>query len=98
MEGMHKIYVVISPFNSFLEENYSNNVASKNIFVILMGDVNRDCKVDIFDLAKVGLCYSCEEGEECWLGEECYKADLSGNDKVDIFDLAMVGLNYGEIC
>jgi len=66
--------------------------------VLLKGDVNRDCKVDIFDLAKVGLCYGCMEEQECWTSEDCYKADLSGNKKVDIFDLAIVGLNYGGEC
>ncbi len=61
-------------------------------------DINYDFKVDIFDLAKVGLCYGCMEEQECWTSEDCYKADLSGNGKVDIFDLATVGLNYGREC
>jgi len=64
----------------------------------LEGDVDGNCKVDIFDLAAVGLCYGCQEGQECWTSEECYKADLSGNKKVDIFDLDTVGLNYGNEC
>jgi len=61
-------------------------------------DINYDFKVDIFDLATVGLCYGCMEEQECWTSEECYKADLSRNGKVDIFDLAKVGLNYGREC
>lgn len=62
----------------------------------LPGDVNRDRKVDIFDLAKVGLCYGCSQGERCWT--ECEQADVQTNDKIDIFDLATVGLNYGRTC
>jgi len=71
---------------------------NSGVNVLLLGDVNRDWKVNIFDLAKIGLCYSCKEGEGCWSNEECYKADLSRNGKVDIFDLAIVGLNYGREC
>ena len=83
--------------DNFVPENKSKKI---NIRIIsgVNGDVDGNCKVDIFDLAKVGLCYGCEEREECWESKECYKADLSGNKKVDIFDLATVGLNYGREC
>lgn len=58
----------------------------------LKGDVNNDCKVNILDLASIGLCYGKSS-----IGE-CFNADLSGNGVVDIFDLASVGLNYGRSC
>jgi len=58
----------------------------------LQGDVNGDCKVDILDLAKIGLCYNKDAAGTCAI------ADLSGNSKVDIFDLAEVGINYGKSC
>ncbi len=90
------LLVVAGSLVSFVHAMKSNLQAT--VEVLLRGDVNRDCKVDIFDLAKVGLCYGCQEVQECWSSEECYKADLSGNGKVDIFDLATVGLNYGRSC
>ena len=40
----------------------------------LDGDVDGNCKVDIFDLASVGLCYGCSDGKECWL--ECENAEI----------------------
>lgn len=58
----------------------------------LEGDVNGDCKVDIFDLAKIGLCY----GQAA--AGNCQAADLNKDGKVNIFDLAEVGLNYGKSC
>ena len=38
--GQHEIYVLISPYNSFLELNYSNNMANKSINVSL---ANNSC-------------------------------------------------------
>jgi len=32
--GTHDIYVLISPYNEFLEENYTNNIAFKSIHVV----------------------------------------------------------------
>ena len=61
---------------------------------ILQGDVNGDCKVDIFDLATVGLAYGSQPGDTNWNPN----ADVNNDGKVDIFDLAMVGLNYGREC
>jgi len=70
----------------FPEEEFWNFTTS------IKGDSNNNCKVDIFDLASVGLCYGkIPEGN-------CQDSDLSGNSLVDIFDLAIVGLNYGRSC
>jgi len=56
------------------------------------GDVNSDSKIDIFDLAGVGICYNGKaEGS-------CANADVFTDGKIDIFDLATVGKNYGTSC
>ena len=60
------------------------------------GDINWDCKVDILDLAAVGICYGCKLGEGCW--SNCSNADVKQDDKINIFDLATTGLNYGGSC
>jgi len=57
----------------------------------LNGDTNGDCKVDIFDLAKVGSCYG-----KSLVG--CESADLNADSSINIFDLATVGRYYGSIC
>ena len=56
------------------------------------GDVNNDNKVNIFDLAAVGLAYGSREGEGNWNGD----ADLNMDGQVNIFDMATVGKNYGD--
>ncbi len=74
-------------------------IANIEIFVSqvqekLPGDVNGDCKVNIFDLAAIGLAYGSERGESHWNEN----ADLNNDGKINIFDLAIVGLNYGKVC
>ena len=52
------------------------------------GDINSDFKVDIFDLAKVGLCYGQPPVANC------STVDINKDERIDIFDLATVGKNY----
>ncbi len=59
----------------------------------IAGDVNGDSRVDIFDLAAVGLAFGSQPGDANWKPN----ADLTGDGGIDIFDLATVGLNYGRV-
>lgn len=64
-----------------------------NRIELMNGDVNADGKVDIFDLASIGLYYGTREGDVNWN----WKADIANSvGEIDIFDLAEVGLNYGK--
>jgi len=69
-----------------------NSNLQASVRVLLQGDVDGNCKVDIFDLAIVGLCYG-----QSAIGE-CSSADLNNDNKINIFDLATVGINYGKTC
>lgn len=79
---------------SCIQENTRENLIKNSIeFVyILRGDVNLDDKVDIFDLASVGLSYGTKPGDQYWNEN----ADLNNDKEINIFDLATVGLNYGR--
>jgi len=83
--GMHMIKLIVS-------DSQANIFKEWNITILLRGDVIINNKVDIFDLAKIGLCYSKDAAGTCEV------ADLTGDRKVDIFDLVTVGLNYGRGC
>lgn len=95
-------YNIIANFNELQDSHYYDVTAEQNnlndifIFVLsgLPGDVDGNCKVDIFDLAAVGLAYGSKPGDSNWNEN----ADLTGDGKVNIFDLATFGLNYGRIC
>ncbi len=65
-----------------------------NFPVILDGDANVDCKVDIFDLAAIGLAYDSGVGGVNWN----LNLEFNLDGRVDIFELASVGFNYGKKC
>jgi len=68
-------------------------VLSLNMHII-PGDATQDSKVDIFDLAKVGINFGKTSEDVDWDST----ADVANTiGEIDIFDLAMVGLNYNKI-
>ncbi len=77
-------------------ECYANETLEIEIIEICEGDTTKDCEVNVFDLARVGLCYGCENKQACW--DDCQNADVKPDEVIDIFDLAAVGLNYGRSC
>ncbi len=82
LEDMNGDYVV----------NVLDLVLSQNPKIV-SGDTNADSKVDIFDLATVGLAYGSQPGDANWNPD----ADVANTvDKIDIFDLATVGLNFNK--
>jgi len=60
----------------------------------MMGDVNGDGKVDIFDLTIIALAFGSKPGDPNWNPD----ADLDPNNIIDIFDLVLITLNYGKTC
>ena len=73
---------------------FSNDINETETLRACGGDADRDCDVDIFDLAAVGLAFGSMPGNSNWDG----KSDFDADGDVDIFDLATVGLNYGKNC
>ncbi|MCK4522388.1 MAG: hypothetical protein KAU20_07485, partial [Nanoarchaeota archaeon] len=74
-----------------------NDTHSWTVDVWLRGDTDHDVEgdydVDIWDLAKIGLCYGCSSDKGCWL--DCENADVDLDNKVHLLDLATVGYYYG---
>ena len=57
------------------------------------GDVNRDSKVDLLDIALAASLYGCTDGEPQWLPE----ADLAPlYGIIDISDLVTICMHYGK--
>jgi hypothetical protein len=90
--GMNQINVLISPYNEFLELNYTNNIAQRTIEVTIAGDVDRDCKIDASDLFKLSKAYGSALGDPNW-DKSC---DFNGDDQVDNSDLSGLDKNYGK--
>jgi len=64
------------------------------VTVFLEGDVNSDCKVNVLDLADVGIAFNSTPASPNWNPA----ADINHDGKVDIVDLVLVALNFGLTC
>jgi len=65
-----------------------------NFPVFIRGDTNNDCKIDIFDLATVGIFYGLNSSYAAW----DVNSDINADGVTNIFDLAAVGLKFGKRC
>jgi len=71
-----------------------NKYTGGKIRIKLMGDVNGDCIVDLYDLTAVALAFSSSPGNPNWNPE----ADLREDGIIDIFDIVKLVVNYGRTC
>ncbi|MEK6852490.1 MAG: dockerin type I domain-containing protein [Nanoarchaeota archaeon] len=68
------------------------DVTEASTKVTFNSDINADCKVDITDLATIGMCFAQPpEGL-------CAPADLNSDGVINILDLATVGINFEKSC
>jgi hypothetical protein len=59
----------------------------------LVGDVNGDCRVNVFDLAPVAGIFGSTVGPSV---DPYTDVDLDG--KINVFDLVLVASNFGATC
>jgi len=58
----------------------------------LIGDVNHDYKVDIYDVVSLTSIYGSQTGDPNWNP----KLDLKRDGQINIFDVVLVTVNYGR--
>jgi hypothetical protein len=61
--------------------------------VTMLGDVNGDRIVDIFDLARFGISFGSQSCDPNWDPN----ADINDDGLIDIFDLVIAALHFGDI-
>jgi len=59
---------------------------------ILLGDLNGDRIVDIYDIVLVSLAFDSRPEDSNWNPD----ADLNDDNTVDIFDVVTVAMNFGK--
>lgn len=62
-------------------------------FVPLHEDLNRDGKVDVFDLIIVGIAFGSTPADLNWDP----RADLKPDNIIDIYDIVLVAANFGKV-
>jgi hypothetical protein len=84
----------------FAKGNYtiSAYVTSDHIFVdgwvmvTIVGDVDWNFEVDIYDITAICMCYGSKRGESVYHAEY----DLDNTGEIDIFDVTGACVNYGQ--
>jgi subtilisin family serine protease len=71
-----------------------NNFTDGCVKVKMLGDINGDGIIDVYDLTIVGTAYGSFEGDPRYDQE----ADLNRDGHVDIRDVVVIGRNYGKTC
>jgi hypothetical protein len=59
--------------------------------LIIPGDINSDCKIDIGDIAIIAKAYGSSKGSTNWNPE----ADVIKDDVIDLKDISYTSRNYG---
>lgn len=81
-------YAVPVPY----ELNLGDNTFTDGIVnITLIGDVNADGTVDVFDLTLVATGFSSSQGDP----EYNARSDINHDGMIDIYDLILIGLNFG---
>jgi len=76
------------------DNSHKTSSSTTSLTVYLQGDINRDCKVDIVDMANVGAAFGSTTGSVNWNG----LADLNNDGKIDILDIVIVSSHFGTVC
>jgi len=71
-----------------------NTFIDGKVKVKMMGDINGDGVIDIYDLTTVGAVYGSFKGDPRYDPE----ADINKDGHIDMRDLAVIGRNYGKTC
>jgi len=69
-----------------------NTYTFGTVVVSIIGDVNGDKIVDVFDLIKVGIAFGSKPGDAEWNPN----ADLREDNLIDVYDLIRVAIHFGE--
>jgi len=91
LDSYYRVEVV--EYDPVLDEThfaYSNPIFVK--LQKLVGDINLDGVVDIFDVVTVSIAFGSSPGEPNWN----QAADVNRDDFVDIFDVVTVATNFGK--
>lgn len=85
-EGTYTVYVS----SAYMEQRATNNTTFE--FTALLGDVNGDGIVDIYDVVTVATAFGSYPGHPRWNPD----ADLVPDGIIDIFDIVTLARNFGK--
>jgi len=95
-----KLYLItatvsIVPHETDIADN--NMTSSIAIKVRLLGDVNGDGEINLYDVAMAAFAFGGMPGHPRWLPYGPY-ADITNDNYVNIIDLTVIAKNFGKSC
>ncbi|MCS7124414.1 MAG: cohesin domain-containing protein [Candidatus Bathyarchaeota archaeon] len=91
--GAYILKATVDSENTVIEDDETNNQLLKMDFMVtIMGDINRDRKVNILDGVILALAWTGKPGDPQWNTA----ADLNHDDEINILDGTRMGLNWGK--
>jgi hypothetical protein len=79
--------------NQITEDNEGDNsLSQENVPVTVIGDINGEGSVNIFDAVVISLAWNSNSGSGHWN----IHADINHDGNVDILDAVRIGLHWGE--
>jgi hypothetical protein len=85
-------YPIMVGINPVANELLSTNTLNSSMIITFRGDVNRDGRVDISDLALIGSHFQATIGSPNYYPD----ADLNRDGIINVSDLAILGADFGK--
>jgi parallel beta-helix repeat protein len=90
-KGNYTIWAYASPVPGEIDTS-DNTFVDGWVVVAMVGDINADGIVDIFDCVRIALAFSATSHDPNWDPN----ADIDNSNLIDIFDLVIVAIHFGE--
>jgi len=91
-KGNYTITACATSVPSEIDTTDNCAIAESEICITVLGDVDGDFDVDIFDIISIVNCYGSGEGEPEYIANY----DIDGDGDIDIFDIVAACGHYGE--
>jgi ketosteroid isomerase-like protein len=91
--GTYRLNVTVDSHNNVAESNETNNTLEKlNITATVIGDINGDRVVNLFDAIAVSVAWGSTPADPHWNA----KADLNHDGVINILDATKLSLHWGQ--
>lgn len=90
VKGNYTIRAEAEPVSG--EQDTYDNIRFNWILVTILGDVDGNREVEIFDIIRMAIIYGMEDDDPTYEAN----CDLDGDGDIDIFDIVAAAGNYGE--
>lgn len=88
--GNYILMTYVCPVPGEIDED--DNTWIESLVVSILGDVNGDFIVDVFDVVITATAFGSKSGDEDWNGN----VDFNDDNLIDIFDVVTIAGNFGK--